>query len=107
MLAEPCWLNNRKNLSVALRYIIYTLYKLVIIILSSIPNDATHDRKGLEVGPARRFARNYTMTIDILSLLLHLRNAIYLTSPITFTQQLIITRFNGANFYKVRLHIIK
>lgn len=47
------------------------------------------------------------MTIDILSLLLHLRNAIYLTSPITFTQQLIITRFNGANFYKVRLHIIK
>lgn len=52
-------------------------------------------------------ARNYTMTIDILSLLLHLRNAIYLTSPITFTQQLIITRFNGANFYKVRLHIIK
>lgn len=107
MLAEPYWLNNRKNLSVALRYIIYTLYKLVIIILSSIPNDATHDRKGLEVGPARRFARNYTMTIDILSLLLHLRNAIYLTSPITFTQQLIITRFNGANFYKVRLHIIK
>lgn len=106
MLAEPCWLNNRKNLSVALRYIIYT-YKLVIIILSSIPNDATHDRKGLEVGPARRFARNYTMTINILSLLLHLRNAIYLTSPITFTQQLIITRFNGANFYKVRLHIIK
>lgn len=91
----------------ALRYIIYTLYKLVIIILSSIPNDVTHDRKGLQVGPARRFARNYTMTIDILSLLLHLRNAIYLTSPITFTQQLIITRFNGANFYKVRLHIIK